>query len=219
MCCISHTIYQTQAGILVQYCHYCQHLPHLQPKKYLFPLLSCLVKKAVPLGDLPHQHSPVTGMSHSTQPKLTIRWPGSVDVGWDSVETSFLYYSWFPFASHRGFELFLSIAPKCRLLADVSACNLFHNVSPHAWVVLSPFLSTKPVHPLIQLQTFIADFPTDPQQTILFALQIIRVLALWILDLNFYARYEAKGTGFFQSTHPNPLRWRALVLLQKTPFA
>lgn len=185
----------------------------------LFPALTCLVKKVVPLRDLPHQHSPVTDMSHSTRPKLTIRWPGSEGVGWDSVETSFPYYSWFPFASHRGFELFLSIAPKHRLLADVSACNLFHSVSPHAWMVLFPFLSAKPVHPLIQLQPFIAGFLADPQQTILFALQMIRVLAPWILELSFYASYKDKRTVFFQSTHPDPLRWRALALLQKAPFA
>lgn len=158
-------------------------------------------------------------MSPSTWPKLTIRCPGSAAVGWDSEETSFPYYSWFLFASHRGFELFLSIAPKHRLLVDVSACNLFHNVSPHAWVVLFPFLSTKPVHPLIQLQPFIAGFLADPQQTILSALQVIRELAPWILEPNFYASYKDKGTVFFQSTYSDPLRWRAFVLLQKAPFA
>lgn len=119
--------------------------------------------------------------------------------GWDSVETSFPYYSWFPFASHRGFELFLS---KRRLLVDVSACNLFHKVSPHAWVILFPFLSTKPVHPLIQLQPFIAGFLTDSQQTILFSLQMISVLAPWILELHFYASYKDKRTVFFSiNTH------------------
>lgn len=37
VCWISQTIYQTQAGILVQSCQCCQHLPHLQPK----PLIPC----------------------------------------------------------------------------------------------------------------------------------------------------------------------------------
>lgn len=64
-------------------------------------------------------------------------------------------------------------------------------------MVLFPVLSVKPVHPLIQLQPFLDGFLTDPQQTILFALRMIRIPAPWILEFNFYASYKDKGTGFF----------------------
>lgn len=72
-----------------------------------------------------HRHGQVP--RQPTRADVQMTW--SAVVGWASVETSFPHYSQFPFASHRGFELFLPIAPKRRLLAVVSACSLFHDVS------------------------------------------------------------------------------------------
>lgn len=181
----------------------------------LVPALTHLVKKkVVPIGDLPYRRWQVPLLP--TRADIQMTW--SAVAGWTSVETSFPHYSQFPFASHRGFELFLSITAKRRLLADVSACYLFHNVSPYAWMVLFPFLTTKPVHPLIQLQPFLAGFLTDAQQPILFALRMMRIPAPWILELNFYTSYKGKGTVFFQQEYHDPLRCWALLLLQKPPF-
>lgn len=171
-------------------------------------------KKVVPVGDLPYRRWQVPLLL--TRADIQMTW--SVVAGWTSAETSFPHYSQFPFASHRGFELFLSITAKRRLLADVSACYLFHNASPYAWMVLFPFLTTKPVHLLIQLQPFLAGFLTDAQQPILFALRMMRIPAPWILELNFYTGYKGKGTVFFQREYCDRLRCWALILLQKPPF-
>lgn len=113
-------------------------------RKPLVPALMSRKKTYLPLGTCLTGAAPL--LAGSPQPELMLRW---AVVEWASVETSFLHCSQFPLASRRGFDLFLPTAPKHRLLADVSACNLFHDVSPYAWAVLFTFLSIKPVHPLI----------------------------------------------------------------------
>lgn len=157
-------------------------------------------KPLVPV--LTHPRNQAHIESPSTWLRLTFTWPGQWL--WD-------WFKWkhvspiTPSSPLPGFELFMSIAPKRRLLVDVSACNLFHNVSPYAWVVLFPFLSIKPIHSLIQLQTFLAGFLTDLHQALPTALQMIRISDPLNLRIQFSHKIQRQGSHI-------RILWRAELL-------